>query len=86
MFFAPRLAKLRRQGILDYGTLGQLHSMDFHVKWNLHRAGHEEEFLTAPEISTLTDYGRSYEQIKKMQPLPWTKVHSWRWLLLSPCR
>ena len=44
--------------------------MDFHVKWILHRAGHEEEFLTAPEISTLTDYGRSYEQIKKMQPLP----------------
>jgi hypothetical protein len=70
VFFVPRLAKLRRQGLLDYGTLGQLHSMDFHRKWILNRSGHEEEFLTAPEISTLTDYGSSYESIEKMQPFP----------------
>jgi len=70
VFFVPRLAKLRRQGILDYGTLGQIHSMDFHLKWILNRAGHEQEFLTAPEISTLIDYGSSYENIEKMQPFP----------------
>jgi hypothetical protein len=68
--FAPRLAKVRRQGILDYGTLGQLHSKDFHEKWVLHRAGHEEEFLTAPDISALADYGASYEKIEEMQPFP----------------
>lgn len=70
VFFVPKLAAVRRQGILDYGTLGQLHSMDFHVKWILKRRGHEEEFLTAPEISSLTDYGSSYENIEKMQPFP----------------
>jgi hypothetical protein len=70
VFFVPRLTKLRRQGILDYGTLGQLHSKDFHEKWILHRAGHEDEFLTAPEISALTDYGASYEKIEGMQPFP----------------
>lgn len=69
-FFVPRLAKVRRQGILAYGTLGQLHSMDFHQKWIVHRAGHEDEFLTAPEVSTLTDYASSYENIEKMQPFP----------------
>jgi hypothetical protein len=69
-FFVPRLAKVRRQGILQYGTLGQLHSMDFHQKWIVHRAGHEEEFLAAPEVSTMTDYSASYENIEKMQPFP----------------
>jgi hypothetical protein len=70
VFFAPRLAAVRRTGILQYGTLGQFHSMAFHQKWIAHRAGHEEEFLTAPEVSTLTDYGSSYENIEKMQPFP----------------
>ena len=70
VFFIPKLARLHRQGILQYGTLGQLHSVDFHKKWILHRAGHEEEFLTAPEISTLTDYASSYENVEKLQPFP----------------
>lgn len=39
-------------------------------KWILNRTGHEEEFLTAPEISTLTDYGTSYENVEKMQLFP----------------
>ncbi len=70
VFFVPRLAALRRQGILEYGILGQLHSADFHDKWILHRAGHESELLQAPECSTLADYGQSYEKIEKMNPFP----------------
>jgi hypothetical protein len=73
VFFVPRLAKLRRSGIMQYGTLAQIHSTDFHEKWILHRAGHEEEFLAAPEASTLTDYGASYENIEAMQPFPFDK-------------
>lgn len=68
-FFMPRLSRLRRRGLLDYGTLGQIHSTDFHRKWVLDPNRNEEEFLTAPEISTLIDYGSSYENIAKMQPL-----------------
>src|SRR5271170_938273 len=70
VFFIPKLARLHRQGILQYGTLGQLHSVDFHKKWILNRTGHEEEFLTAPEVSTLTDYASSYENVEKLQPFP----------------
>ena len=54
-FFVPRLAELRRKGILEYGILGQLHSADFHEKWILHRAGREAEFLEAPDSSSLAD-------------------------------
>jgi hypothetical protein len=69
-FFVPRLAGVRRKGILEYGILGQLHSAEFHQKWILHRAGHEPEFLTAPDCSTLANYGRAYEAIENMNSFP----------------
>jgi hypothetical protein len=69
-FFVPRLAAVRRAGILEYGILGQLHSTEFHEKWILHRAGHETEFLMAPEGSTLADYGSAYENIEQMNAFP----------------
>ena len=71
--FVPRLAKLRRSGIMQYGILAQIHSTDFHEKWILHRAGHEEEFLATPEASTMADYGHSYGNIERMQPFPFDK-------------
>jgi hypothetical protein len=70
VFFVPRLAKVRRHGLLEYGTLGQIHSTDFHKKWILDPNRNTEEFLAATEISALTDYGSSYENIEKMQPFP----------------
>jgi hypothetical protein len=72
-FFIPKLAQLRRQGILQYGILGQIHSTEFHKKWVQHRAGHEEEFLNAPEISALIDFESSFENIEKLQPFPFDK-------------
>jgi hypothetical protein len=70
VFFVPRLSALRRKGILEYGILGQLHSAEFHQKWILHRAGHEAEFLQAPESSSLADFGQSYERIEQLSPFP----------------
>jgi hypothetical protein len=74
VFFVPRLATLRRKGILEYGILGQLHSTHFHEKWILHRGGHETEFLVATEITTLANYGRAYETIERMSPFLADKV------------
>ena len=64
------LAALRRRGILEYGTLGQILSTEFHEKWIRHRAGHEAEFLQAPESSALNNFGLSYERIKQLKPFP----------------
>jgi hypothetical protein len=69
-FFVPRLAALRRQGIFEYGTLGQLHSVEFHEKWIEGRSGHESEFLRAPDSSRLAHYGQSYEKIQQLRPFP----------------
>ena len=69
-FFVPRLAKLRYQGILDYGVLGQIQSTDFHEKWIRLRAGHEGEFLAAPESSSLADFGSASAKVAQLQPFP----------------
>jgi len=69
-FFVPRLTRLRRLGIFEYGALGQFESMQFHKRWIQHRAGREEEFPASPEASTLTDYGSSYQNIEHLQPFP----------------
>jgi hypothetical protein len=70
LFFVPRLAALRQKGILEYGILGQLHSTEYHEKWIHHRAGHEADFLVAPESNTLTGFGNSYEKIGQLNPFP----------------
>jgi len=69
-FFVPRLAALRRQGILDYGILGQIDSTAFHEKWIHRRAGHEAEFLTAPENITLNNFGQIYLKLGQLKPFP----------------
>jgi hypothetical protein len=73
LFFVPVLGKLRRQGILQYGLLGQIHSTEFHKKWIEHREGHEAELLAAPEISSLIDFSGSFENVEGLQPFPLDK-------------
>jgi hypothetical protein len=70
LFFVPRLASLRRQGMLEYGILGQMQCTEFHGKWILQRAEHEAEFLQAPEITTLANFGKSYQEIAQLKPFP----------------
>lgn len=69
-FFVPRLMALRHRAILEYGTLGQIHSTAFQNKWIQQRADHEAELLTAREISILAAFSRSYENLKRLNPFP----------------
>jgi hypothetical protein len=68
--FVPRLVRLRRQGILQYGRLGQFQSLEFHRKWILNLEGQEDDFLAAPDVGALTDFSASYENVEKLQPFP----------------
>jgi hypothetical protein len=70
LFFVPRLRILRRRGIREYSALGHINSTEFHEKWIAHRAGHEADFLQAPESSRLSSYGQIYEKIEKLKPFP----------------
>jgi hypothetical protein len=70
LFFVPRLAALRRKGILEYSTLGQIQTTDFHEKWITHRAGRESQVLTEMEGSNVIDYSQTYDRVKQLIPLP----------------
>jgi hypothetical protein len=69
-FFVPRLAALRRKGILEHGALGQMQSKAFHEKCIVQLAGRETQFLQASDSSTLADFGVSYERIGQLKPFP----------------
>jgi hypothetical protein len=70
LFFVPRLAALRRTGVMEYGILGQIQGTEFHKKWILHRAGDEAKFLQAPESNSLFAYGQIFERIKELNAFP----------------
>ena len=63
MLFAPRLATLRRKGILEYGSLAQIQSVEFHDKWILHREGREDQLLAAPEVTTRSNMATSFHKL-----------------------
>jgi hypothetical protein len=76
LFFIPRLAALRHDGILDYGLLAQLQVRAFHEKWVLHGAGHETKFPASTEGRALAGFGQSYQRLVRMNPFqpikePW---------------
>jgi hypothetical protein len=70
VFFVPQLAALRRKGILEYSTLGQIQTTDFHEKWIEHRAGRESQVLTEMESSNVIDYSQTYDRVKQLIPFP----------------
>ena len=70
VFFVPPLAKLRRKGILEYSTLGQIQTTEFDEKWIAHRAGRESRVLTEMESSTVIDFSAIYDRVKQLMPLP----------------
>ena len=72
-FFIPRLAALRRKGILEYGITGQMLSAEFDEKWIHHSEGTEAEFLPSHDSSTLADFGASYDRIRQLRPFPTDK-------------
>jgi len=70
LFFVPRLVRLRKQGILEYGILAQMQTFNFNEKWIRGRTGHETEFFTAPEINSLGNFSHTYRRIERLNPFP----------------
>jgi len=74
MVFAPQLAKARRTGLREYGTLAQDYVRKFDQKW-LRTAGHEgEPLLGSGDIQSLADLGNSFAVIQDMRVVPVTKL------------
>lgn len=69
--FVLRLARLRRQALLDYGALVGRHGRLFEQRW-LAADGSDEALLVAPEISAAADAQAVYASAAAVRPLPAT--------------
>jgi hypothetical protein len=68
--FAPVLLKTKRQGLLQYATLGTEYTSSFHKKWIVSSRTPEESLLGTGDIQSLADLGNSFGFIERMNALP----------------
>ncbi|MCQ8102580.1 hypothetical protein NP590_00575 [Methylomonas sp. SURF-2] len=68
--FAPKLAQVKRQGLLSYGALASRYVREFDNKWLRGGADSEESFIGSADIQSLADLNNSFEVVKSMQILP----------------
>ena len=69
LMFTPRMARVRRKGLADYGLFAQRYVESFDQKW-LRGTSHSEELLGTGDIQSLADLGNSYEIVREMRVVP----------------
>ena len=73
MLLAPKLARVRRAGLREYGRLANQYTQDFDDKWVHKRAQLSEPLLGTADIQSLADLGNSFANIEQMQIAPISK-------------
>lgn len=68
--FVPRMAKVRREGLREYGRLASRYAHAFDRKWAKGGDASGEPLLGSADIQSLADMGGSYELITKMRVVP----------------
>ena len=71
--FAPQLARAKRTGLREYGTLAQRYGRDFDTKWLRGGAGGDEPLLGHADIQSLADLGNSLSVVQSMRTIPVSK-------------
>jgi hypothetical protein len=69
LMFTPRMARAKRQGLVDYGLLAQSYVESFQRKW-VGCDSTSEELLGAADIQSLADLGNSYALVRDMRSVP----------------
>jgi len=67
--FTPRMARVRRQGLADYGLFAQRYVESFDQKW-VHGTFPSDELLGTGDIQSLADLGNSYQVVREMRVVP----------------
>ncbi|HYL57439.1 MAG TPA: hypothetical protein VEU51_01110 [Candidatus Acidoferrales bacterium] len=70
LVFAPKLFRLKQEGLLRYGELASEYTQLFDRKWVGRIDGAEEPLLGSGDIQSLADLGNSYELVRKMRVVP----------------
>ena len=69
LMFTPRMARVRRKGLAEYGFLAQRYVESFDRKW-IHQSHPSEELLGTGDIQSLADLGNSYQVVREMRVVP----------------
>jgi hypothetical protein len=67
--FTPELARAKRRGLSEYGTLAAVYVADFHEKW-VRGGARGEDIMGTADIQSLADLGNSYAVVREMRLVP----------------
>jgi hypothetical protein len=73
VLFAAQLARAKRTGLREYGTLAERYVREFDTKWLRGGAPADEPLVGSGDIQSLADLGNSFEVVRSMRILPVTK-------------
>jgi hypothetical protein len=73
LLFAPQLARAKRTGLREFGTLAQRYVREFDAKWLRGGAPANEPLIGAADIQSLADLGNSFEVVQSMRTVPVTR-------------
>ena len=69
LMFTPRMARVRRKGLAEYGLFAQRYVEGFDQKW-IRGTFASEEVLGTGDIQSLADLGNSYQVVREMRVVP----------------
>ena len=67
LLFAPQLARVKRNGVREYGTFAERYVREFDVKWLRGGAPPTESLIGSADIQSLADLGNSFEVVRTMR-------------------
>jgi len=73
LVFMPQLWRAKRTGLLEYGVLAQRLVREFDHKWLRGGTAADEPLMGSGDIQSLADLANSFEVIRTMRPVPFTK-------------
>jgi hypothetical protein len=76
LFFSPRLARAKRKGSREYGTLAERYVREFDAKWLRGGAAADERLMGSADLQSLADLSNSFEVVRSMRivPLTWDAI------------
>jgi hypothetical protein len=73
LVFTPMLSGVKRQGLMEYGTLAQRYVREFDGKWLRGGAAADEPLIGSGDIQSLADLNNSFEVVRTMRITPVTR-------------
>ena len=73
LVFSPQLARVKRTGLNEYGTLAERYVRGFDEKWLRRGTQESEALMGSADIQSLADMGNSFSVVRSMRIAPVTR-------------